>query len=796
MRSSPPARILLGVAVVAGCALAMQVLLTRLFSAALFYHFAFLSISLALLGAGAGALLVYVRPAWFERRPVEAVLARWTALLAALLALIPLVLVRLDYDTSITVNLDLVVTLSIAALLAALPFLATGIVLALAIKTYVRSVGRVYAVDLAGAALGAVAIVPLLRVGAAPTLLVALGAAAAAAALAFGWGSGAERRLALGVGAAAVVLAIAAGATKLYYLPAPFEAQFGADPVGDHWTPTARTVGYAPRNGNDAILTYDQDYAPVPHHRRGDPLPDWRELELGPQSIGYELTGPGDALVIGGGGGRDIFNALSQGQRVDVIELNRGNREVVDGELRRWSGAPYSLPGVSTTIGDGRSVLASRDREYDQVHIGFTNTLAANLGAAYALSENHLYTVEAFEEYLDHLKPGGVLNVSRPVRFTGEEALRTTLLAFRALEERGIEDPGRHVAVILGGTQAGLAGTVLTRLEPFTPHEVDLIRRLGAERHQSRLPGEGGVAFAPGGPYKREWAELARARDLDAFCEAHRVDVCPTTDDRPFFLNSTRLGDMFEAAPPGATALSRTPYFVLLAVLGILVVLCALAFVLPLGLVRGRSRPPVGSLLFFGAIGLGFLVLEVALIQRFVLFLGYPTYALSVVLFSLLLFTGAGSLLSARFVDGRAALTRALAVALVAIAGAAFGLEPLLEALIDLPFAARIAITIALLAPAGVPLGMAMPIGLSRLAATYPDGVPWAWGINGIASVLASVLAVAVAINWGFTAATLVAFVCYVGALAHVLLGSWPARRASEPSSVTNSAQAPAITTT
>jgi hypothetical protein len=774
MREQPSPRVLLGVALVAGCALAMQVLLTRLFSAALFYHFAFLSISLALLGAGAGALLVYVRPAWFERRPLEPTLARWSALLALLLAAVPLALVRLDYDSSITVDLELVVTLTIAAVLASLPFLAAGIVLALAIKSYVHAVGRVYAADLAGAAVGALAIVPLLRVGAAPTLLVALGAAAGAAAVLFGWTTGTERRLGLGTAALAGVLAVLAGATSLYYLPAPFETRFGADPVGDRWTPTSRTVGYSPREGGDAILTYDQDYAPVPHHRRGEPLPDWRELELGPQSIGYELTGPGHALVIGGGGGRDIFNALSKGQRVDVIELNRGNREVVDGELARWSGAPYSLPGVSSTIGDGRSKLASRDTKYDTVHIGFTNTLAANLGAAYALAENHLYTVEAFEEYLDHLKPGGILNVSRPVRFTGEEALRTTLLAFEALRRRGIDDPGRHVAVVLGGTQAGLAGTVLVRLEPYGPEEVALIRRLGAERHQSKLPGEGGVAFAPGGPYKREWAELARAESTDEFCENHRVDVCPTTDDRPFFLNSTRLEDVFEEAPPGATALSRTPYFVLLAVLGILCFLCALAFVLPLRLARGPGRPPVSSLLFFAAIGLGFLALEIALIQRFVLFLGYPTYALSVVLFSLLLFTGGGALLSARFRDPRRALIRALCVALAAIAGAAFALEPALAALIDLPFAARIGIAIALLAPVGVPLGMAMPLGLARMAALHPAGVSWAWGINGIASVLASALAVAVAINWGFTAATLVAFACYAAALAHAAFGRWP----------------------
>jgi spermidine synthase len=146
------------------------------------------------------------------------------------------------------------------------------------------------------------------------------------------------------------------------------------------------------------------------------PVPDWQMLVTGPASIGYELTGPGHALVIGGGGGRDIYTALSQGQRpVDVIELNEGIRATVDEDLGHLSGAPYSRDGVSTVIGDGRSQLASRDVLYDQIHIGFTDTLSGNAAQGFALTENNLYTVEAFLEYFAHLKPRGVLNVSRPL---------------------------------------------------------------------------------------------------------------------------------------------------------------------------------------------------------------------------------------------------------------------------------------------------------------------------------------------------------------------------------------------
>ncbi|MEA2353249.1 MAG: hypothetical protein QOJ14_1663, partial [Thermoleophilaceae bacterium] len=542
--------------------------------------------------------------------------------------------------------------------------------------------------------------------------------------------------------------------------------------AGDRWTPISRVVGYRGGHGHQAALTYDQDFAPVPAHKRGEPLPDWRALELGPQSIGYAITGPGQALVIGGGGGRDIYNALSSRQRVDVIELNQGIVDVVDKDLVRWSGAPYTLPGVSTEVGDGRSTLAARDTKYDTVHIGFTNTLAANLGAAYALSENNLYTVEAFDEYLDHLRPNGVLSISRPYRFTGEEALRATVMALETLRRRGVEHPERNVVTILGRTRSGPAGTVLTRLRPYMTSELALIRRLAAQRSGTQ---PSGVVFAPGGPNRLEWRGLAAAGSPNAFCADYRSNVCPSTDDKPFFLNPTRLGDVFAPAPPGATYLSRAPFFVLLAVLGIVLVLSVAAFVVPLRLVRDAGRPPFSSLAYFAAIGVGYLVLEVVLIQRFVLLLGFPTYALSIVLFALLLATGVGSWLSPRWRDPRRGLIVSLSAACGLIGVSAFALEPMIHALVGEAFALRVAVAVAVLAPVGVVLGMAMPIGLQRLAGLHPSGVAWAWGINGFASVLASILALTVAITLGFRVTTLLALACYLAALAHAARGRWPA---------------------
>jgi hypothetical protein len=748
MPDRPPLRALVAVGLVAGTTLALQVVITRILSAALAYHFGFLALSLALLGVGVGALAVYLGPHWFAK-PLHTLLSRWSVVLAGLLIVVPALLVRLDFATgqSARVTAGFAVTLGLTCVLAALPFAAAGVVIALAVRGWSSSIGRVYAFDLTGAGLGALLIVPLLWIASGPTLFVGLGAVAALAALLFGGG-----RAAAATAAAAIAALAIAGTTSLYTLP-PLTGPEDQEPVTDRWTPLSRVLGFAPQQGSEfALIFYDRIYAPVPV-RTGDEIPDWRTLRLGPQSVAYELRPGARALVIGGGGGRDIENALSSGAgQVDVIELNRAIRETVDDDLREHSGAPYSLPKVTATDGDGRSQLAARDTRYDVIHIGFTDTLSAASAQGFALSEANLYTVEAFREYLEHLEPGGIVAVTRLHRLVGDEALRTTVLALEALKEEGVAEPADNVVVLLGRDIFGeLFGTVLARREPWTPDELARIAALAGERGE-------GVAYAPGGPYRLEWAELARANSPRAFCEGYRLDVCPPTDDRPFFFNMKRASDVFSAPPPGYFY-AVDPLLVLAVSLAILVGLCALAFGLPLALVK--QRPPLTSMTFFAAIGVGFLLFEIALIQRFTLFLGFPTYSLSVVLFALLVFTGLGSLAS-----GRVRLTRTLTAACLLIALAAFALQPLLAALIELPFAARVAVTIALIAPPALLLGTAMPIGLARL---HASAIPWAWAINGVSSVLASVLAVAVAITWGFRAVTLLALACYLVALAQAL---------------------------
>jgi hypothetical protein len=766
--------VLVGIGLVAGCGLAEQVLLTRLFSAVLFYHFTFLAISLALLGTGAGAIIVFVRPGPFDRPPLEKTLSGWTVVFGGLLVIAPLLLVRLNYTDSGRVTAHFAVQLGLACLIAFLPFLAGGIVITLGIRGYTASVNRIYASDLTGAALGAMVSVPMLWLFSAPTAMIILGAVAGVAAVLFAWRGPFDRRVAV-----ALMVAVAAGGVALLSAGTSLTAEAlpgfpNLNPVAVKWSPLNRVVGYSPPPGlTYSYLFYDKVFAPVPPYHRGQPYPNWKELYTGSESVAFRLTTPNRVLVIGGGGGRDIFDALSSGaKRVDVIELNSAIVDVVDTALGPWSGSPYTLPGVHTTVGDGRSVLAPSSTRYNVINIGFTDTLSGSSANALALSENNLYTIQAFEEYFNHLAPGGVLSVSRLYHLTGDEALRATVLMLQALKDYGVKDPENHVAVVLGHDLfGGEPGTVIASLKPFTPAQLRTIRTLGAQRGP-------GVAYIRGGPYLLEWKQLA-SQDPETFCSTYKYNVCPPTDDKPFFFNMKRLGQIGQSLPQ-VYDYTVDPYMVLGITLGLLTLLCGVAFGVPLAMVRRRRRPPVTSLLFFGAIGLGYLGMEIVMIQFFVLFLGFPTYALTVVLFSLLLFTGLGALVSTRWRRPRGSLLVSLGILTALLLVSAYLLEPALRAMITLPFSLRVLIAVAMLAPLGFTAGMAMPIGLRRFSALHPEAVPWAWGVNGIASVMASALAVFVAITWGYGVTALVAAVCYMVAMVEVAFGIWPSSSVHE----------------
>jgi spermidine synthase len=781
---TPSARHLAAVALVSATLLMTELALTRIFSVIMYYHFAFLAISIALFGISASGVLAYVARRRLATRSTDQLLSAAALLYTAATIVSLYFLVRLRVGLSYSPeNLRLMLTIYA---IAALPFFSGGLVVTLAISRLTARVNSVYAADLIGAALGCLLLIPLLdRVGAPGVVLTAAAFSSIAATL---MADRAWRIRIAGVAAAMLTLALAgqlSGAATFDVVDT--KGHKGDTVLFSKWNSFSRIGVYEREHGDwslspsykgprpDTRFMDIDSAASTPILRLDRDLANAQYLRYELTSLAYRLVKPGfRALVIGPGGGRDLASALVFGAaQVDGVEINPIIADdVMRNRFRDYSGGIYTNPRVAIAVDDGRSFVRRTPNRYDVIQASLVDTWAATAAGAYTLTENTLYTVDAFDDYLDHLTEGGALTITRWV-FDG---LRLVSLAQEACARHGWAARDRILIV-----RHDRVATFVLKRAPFTPDEVARARAdaeaLGFE-----------VLYAPGQPAaarEDEWvdgvptgdyARLITVADRDQFYEAYHWDVRPTTDDRPFFFHTTKLRNQFDVAF-GRSMLFGNGLSALMTLLTISIALIALFVLGPLAIAdRGVSHPRgwLAWLVYFGALGAGFMLIEVSVLQRFVLLLGHPVYSLTVTLFSLLLGTGIGAAWSRRVADAglRSWAARgivviaALAVATVVLGGA------LVEWAIPFPRAARIAVAVCALVPVGIALGMPMPAGLRMLSARAPDLVPWAWGLNGALSVLGATLAIFIAMNWGFATTLFVAAGVYLVGLAAMLRAS------------------------
>ncbi len=761
MAALPPRR-LAGVFLVSLATLMLELTLTRLFSATMFYHFAFLAISLALFGSGASGVFVYLARPRLDPASASRLMGLGCALFAAS-TLAALVVILAHPLSPFSPGWDVLLSLAWIYGAAALPFFFSGSVVTLAITAFTREINRLYLWDLAGAAAGCLLLVPALgTLGAIDTVLLVAVLAAFA-----GWLLAGGREL---VAATALALAVLA-----WNLGAPFlelrEAKgLSEQPVVfSRWNSFSRVTVTRTPDPDRLILYIDADAATI-IHKDASNLARHAEERDRIESLAYQTGRRDKVLVIGPGAGVDVIVARLHGARdVTAVEVNPlVARDVMSSEpFLSFSGRLYQQPGVRLVVDEGRSFLRRSRERYDLVLGTMVDTWAATAAGAFALTENNLYTRQAFRDYLERLAPGGVLSLTRWYQTPPDQLLRLVSLGRVALGERGVKDARQHFIVVRGKPEGGqplATSTVLLKAEPFAPEEVEralrFVERAGFE-----------VLYAPGTPADNDVARLVAAEDPEAFWKAFPSDVSPPTDDRPFFFQSARPGQVLSRRwSRGEWRRTNLGTLVLFGVVAISVLVVALFVLGPLFLARQRiaaSRGRLPFLLYFAALGTGFIVVEVVLVQKCVLFLGHPVYALTVVLFALLLWSALGSRVAGRFSEqGLAGTLRSILLAVAAlVALAATLLAPLFYALVHLPAPLRILVTVAALAPLGLALGMPMPTGMRLLGARAPELVPWAWGVNGAASVLGSVAAVALAMRWGFDVVLLGAAALYLAAV-------------------------------
>jgi len=760
-----PRHVLFGVALTSLATLVLELTLTRLFSATMFYHFAFLAISLALFGAGASGVALYVLRERFAGR--EALALPVSAALFAVTTVTALLVILAHPLSPVAPGLHTLGPLAVIYGAAALPFFFAGFTLSLAVAVHAGAMSRLYFYDLGGAAAGCLLLIPALDLlGAVDTVLgVAVAAAAAGLVLARPAGGRLGGALAVLLLAATGLLAWNRATGKIDVREAKGLPQEGA--LFSRWNSFSRVTVVETGDPERRLIFIDADAATVLHRDASHPgkHQDQRERI---DSLAYHLGGRRKVLIIGPGGGVDVMIARQFGARdVTAVEVNPlVAREVMSREpFRSYSGRLYEQPGVRLVVDEARSFIRRSRERYDLVLGTMVDTWAATAAGAFALTENNLYTVEAFHDYLDRLGPDGVLSLTRWHQEPPDQLLRLVSLGKAALAERGIAEAGRHLILVRGEPEDGQAratATFLLKKSPFTDEEVERAEAFAARRGFA-------VLYSPRTRPPGDFTRLVEARDLAAVLSTFASDVSPPRDDRPFFFQSVRLSHLFHPRwARGEWRKTNLGTGVLFALVGITTVVVA-AFILgPLLLVRRRvARAPgrLAFLLYFACLGVGFIVIEVALVQKSVLFLGHPVYALAVVLFSLLVASGLGSLLSGRV----EALRRALGRLLPGVAGLVLlyilVLPPVFYGLVHLEAPWRVGITVALLAPLGLVLGMPMPLGIRLLAERSPGLVPWAWGLNGAASVLGSVGAVALAMVAGFDATLLVGAGFYLLAL-------------------------------
>jgi hypothetical protein len=768
-------------------ALLLEIAYTRVISFKLFYYWTYLVIGLALLGIGSGGVLV-VDSQRLKKASLDSII-RWGCLWGAfsigagylIVAMTPIDTLSIwEYRTWASFsNLSRLVLICVALFAS---FVSIGLMISTLFARRSEHISRLYFADLLGAGLACAVVVFLLATIGPPATIALAGVILAGLGIRLSIGHG---RIGPALGA---VLVVALGAVVISPSLLPDISTDGVkddlgsdDTLFSSWSPVFR-VDVVEVNPDVRLLFHDGLLGSAIY--RYDGHPEDLDFADDPRAFPFDTLGhtADRVMIIGAAGGHEILASLHfDAERIDAIELNPVTHDLVTGEFADYDGHLAEDPHVNYVQGDGRTYLARSDDTYDIVWFpapdSYSATNAASSGA-FVLSESYLYTQETVEESLDHLGGDGILAVqygefdyeAKPNR-----TARYVSTARAALEDRGVENPGEHILVATTpavGTGGSLS-TILVKEDPFTPEEVERFTGSVATTPHATL------RYAPGGGYEPNLiASLAAAPDdrLDEIRDSYPFQVGPISDNGPFFWHFTPFSDVLRnfREPINRDDLEvAIGERVLVLLLGVATVMAAVFLLLPFMVIRETfAALPRKALSFayFGALGLGFLFFEITLIQRLTLFLGYPTYSLTVTLASLLVFTGVGAWLTGRYEHRRERIIPVLAGAVVVLAVlAGFALPALTDGLLGAPFAVRVLVTVLVLAPLGICLGTFMPVGLRAVSGMtdHPqEYVAWGWAVNGFASVIGSVLTTVLAMTYGFDTVLTIAVVVYLCALA------------------------------
>jgi Spermine/spermidine synthase domain len=776
--------------------LLLELTLTRVLSVANWNHFAFLVISTALLGFGSSGVTLSLWTKLRDVAPLDHALASLSLLFGFvslgsfwLMQQIPFQPFRLLVDHRQFFYIPLYY------LVLAAPFFCSGLAISLLLSRGGQAVNRLYAADLLGAGLGCVAVCGVMPAFGGSGSVAVSGMFGMLAALAFK-SFRPSKLTAFGAVAAAGMLALAFVAQQALPIRVIPEKLHPLKPVG-------RSPIYTEWNSFSRIDVYDLPVAP----KEGRPAPGFLSIiidggaagtgmgdlsvgvrnflahapEYRPAGLAYVGKEHPKVLIIGSGAGKEVLEALDFGaSSITAVEINPIITDIVTKRMREHWGGLFEQPEVRLVTEDGRSFLRRSKEKYDIIMSIDTVSNAALASGALSLSETYILTLEAFEDYWNHLTPDGILLVTRFY-----EQLPKLVATTRELFDRqGLGSPARHLVAFRDVTEPfrhvpALNGILLQK-SPIRPEQVDLMAArlgIGLNKDWGQI-GPPKIYYSPFRPPRDEFetllADLAKSPDVERIYTSSGDLLRPATDDQPFFNQRMRWSSLwpgFRAVLRGAQRGTAGPVVeVILVVLLIQAIVIAGVMIL-LPLVRFGQQGLLASgrwafVMYFAGLGLGFILIEIVLLQRFTLFLGEPIYTFSVVLAGLLIFTGAGSYLSNRIQKvSRNMLSWLLLTVVIAILFTLLITPSVLSLTLGLPLRLRVTVALLLIAPLGALLGVPFPTGLRLIGKEASSLVSWAWAVNAFFTVIGSVLAPILAMAFGFAAVHIIAASCYTLAL-------------------------------
>lgn len=783
-------QIYLGLFIISCTTLLYETLLTRIFSVTLWYHFAFMAISIAMFGMSVGATIVYLLPRWFAQRHTHLYLIT-SALFFALSIIVSFALyLKIKIALSALNSMTELAKLFAIYVLTSIPFLFSGICICLALTRFPKQINSLYAADLMGGALGCIGVIAILHFADGPTAVLLTAFIASLGAICFSVTSPFKVLKKTVIGFSATLLLM--GSSNLLL------TQYHRPLLQINWVkgaPAQATLYEKWNSFSQITLSGDpeQRQAPfgwglssqMPKHYKTQ----WLLLKIDalaatpliryqnhPESVAYlkyeianlahYLRKNAKVLIVGTGGGKDILSALVfQQKSIFGIEINNNIFELLTHLYADYTGYLNKNPAIQLINDEARSYISRSDKKFDVIQLSLIDTWAATAAGAFTLSENSLYTLEAWQIFLRHLTSHGVLTVSRwYYPKSPAEMYRLTALASESLRQLGISHPRQHM-MIVANTQnkqhPDSVATLLVSPTPFSVQDIVTMTKVANKMHFT-------ILLSPFIAKDPAFTALTSPITAKEFIKTYPLNIAPPTDDCPYFFQMFKLHAVLGAPPwkQGSMTFNPIAVFVLGALLVMVITLTTLCIILPLFFSTKRTivlRDGIPLLLFFAAIGMGFMFIEIAQIQRLITFLGHPSYGLSVVLATLLLTSGLGSLFTTQFIKSKLSRLIYLLIATLLLCG---WLTPWIIAYYQqMTTPIRITIAIASLSPLGLLLGTLFPLGMRLTQQRATTLTPWLWGINGATSVCATVLATMSTLSFGITATYWMGVICYLGAV-------------------------------